>query len=137
MNEDLNSSTTKFSMKTNKVFLVAILSSFYRSCHTLKCSLGQDKQLLHECLQGKIFLYTGVLLCFCLVGESQIGSGEFLKSGRRILNSIGVIIASHIPFGRRIKNVGRRIKDFFLPWAGEIHRSPGQNKTPAYNFLKL
>ena len=35
----------------------------------------------------------------------------------------------NIPLGRRIKNLGRRIKDFFLSWAGEIRRSPGQNKT--------
>ena len=66
---------------------------------------------------------SGVLLCFCLVGESQNGCGEFLKLGRRILNSIGVIMAVNIP-------LGRRIKDFFLSWAGEIRRSPGQNKTP-------
>ena len=39
-------------------------------------------------------------------------------------------MAVNIPFGRRMKNLGRRIKDFFLSWAGEIRRSPGQNKTP-------
>ena len=82
----------------------------------------------------KIHTKTGILLCFCLVGESQNrgqnGCGEFLKLGRRILNSIGVIMAVNIPLSRRIKNLGRRIKDFFLSWAGEIRRSPGQNKTP-------
>ena len=39
---------------------------------------------------------------------------QFLKLGRRILNSIGVIMTVNIPFGRRIKNLGRRIEDFFL-----------------------
>ena len=71
---------------------------------------------------------SGVLLCFCLVGESQ--NGEFLKLGRRILNSIGVIMAVNIPLGRQIKNQGRRFKGFSLSWAGKIRRSLGQNKTP-------
>ena len=75
------------------------------------------------------------MVSFCLVGESQIDCGEFLKSARRILNSIGVIIAVNIPFDRRIENLGRRIKDFFLSWAGEIRRSPGQNKTPDTSTL--
>ena len=75
-------------------------------------------------------LRAGVLLCFCWVGVSQNGCGEFLILGRRILNSIGVTMAVNIPLGRRIKNLGRRIKDFCLSWAGEIYRSPGQNKTP-------
>ena len=35
-----------------------------------------------------------------------------------------------IPLGRRIKNLGRRIKDSFLSLAGLIRRSPGQNKAP-------
>ena len=39
----------------------------------------------------------GVLFCVCLIGESQNGCGEFLKLGRRILNSIGVIMAANIP----------------------------------------
>ena len=79
--------------------------------------------------------YKGALLYFCLGSESQIVYGEFLRSGRRIHSSIGVIIASHIPFSRRMKNLGRRIKDFFLSWADEIRRSPGQNKTPEYHTL--
>ena len=74
-------------------------------------------------------LAAGVLLWFCLVRESQVGNGEFLKSGRQILNSIGVIIAVDIHLGRQIKNLGRRIKDFFLSWTGKIRRSPGQNKS--------
>ena len=81
-----------------------------------------------------ILLALGVLLCFCLVGESQNGCGEFLKLGRRILNSIDVIMAVNIPLGWRIKNLDRRIKNFFLSWAGEICRSPGQNKTPVACF---
>ena len=51
---------------------------------------------------GKIStVHSGVLLCFCLVGESQNGSGEFLKLGRRILHSIGLI------------------SQWLYPWAGE------------------
>ena len=32
-----------------------------------------------------------------LLGESQNDFGEFLKLGRRILNSIGVIMTANIP----------------------------------------
>ena len=60
-------------------------------------------------------LVSGVLLCLCWAGESQIGCGEFSKSGRRILNSIGAMAVNiYIHLGRRIENLDWRIKDFFL-----------------------
>ena len=61
-----------------------------------------------------------LLLWFCLVGESQIGSGEFLKSGRWILNSVVLFIVVNT-----LRPANKKSRPF------ERRRSSGQNKTLA------
>ena len=100
--------------------LLVIFNRRFNSCNVL----GESGLLEVDCPgQGFILL---------LLGRRK-SEWLFLLS-RRNLNSIGVIMAVYIPLGRRIKILGRRIKDFFLSWAGEIRRSPGQNKILAWWF---